>query len=292
MIGKFGMVEDVLEIWIGFRGTSNIEEAVIDGHVELVPFILEESGESAGRVHLGFLLGFQRLRPLLYTKLAEAFRGHSFRKVLFNVTGHSLGGAMATLCSYQLGAGVGNFEFLGMLRGIDTELRCVTWGSPKVGDATFKENYNRKVPRTARMVNRWDIVPFLPPCGRVEEDFLFSGDPEDDQLGMLQITSFLTAFKNEVSDLANNKTPEYVHVVDAIRLDMSQCSLQSRVAVLMEMGSACMTEGCGCVKKTSNWKKVLKMVAAPHRLPSYRSNLIQVRAETALAGLKTITVSS
>eukprot|EP00434_Breviolum_minutum_P017118 symbB.v1.2.015105.t1/scaffold1086.1/size139141/6 len=127
VIGKFGMVEDTLEIWIAFRGTSNTVEAIMDAHMELVPFILEESGESVGRVHLGFLLGFQRLRPLLYTKLAEALRGHSFRKVLLNVTGHSFGGAVATLCSYQLGAGVGNFEFLGMLRGIDTiELCCVT----------------------------------------------------------------------------------------------------------------------------------------------------------------------
>jgi len=120
----------------------------------------------------------------------------------------------------------------------------------------------------------------------VEEDFLFSGDPEDDQLGMFQITSLLTAVKNEFTDLASKKTPEYVHVVDAIRLDMSQTSIESRAAIFMEMGSAFMAEGCGCVKKTSHWKKVMKMAVSPHRLPSYRSNLVQVPPETALAGLK------
>jgi hypothetical protein len=40
-------------------------------------------------------------------------------------------------------------------------LTCYTYGQPPVGDAEWALDYNRRVPRTYRVVNDVDIVPTL-----------------------------------------------------------------------------------------------------------------------------------
>ena len=67
------------------------------------------------------------------------------------IVGHSLGGAMATLCAADLGN-----------LGVPVEL--ITWGAPRVGNADFVELYHRSAPggrhaTTARFVNGLDVVP-------------------------------------------------------------------------------------------------------------------------------------
>lgn len=64
------------------------------------------------------------------------------------VTGHSLGGAMATICASRLSAQGMNVEGL------------YTYGSPRVGDGEFVANL--KV-NHFRFVNNNDAVPKVPP---------------------------------------------------------------------------------------------------------------------------------
>ena len=71
------------------------------------------------------------------------------------VTGHSLGGALATLAAMSISQNIlADFPRV--------RLKCYTFGSPRVGDALFKSDYNQRVPWTYRVQNDEDIVPHLP----------------------------------------------------------------------------------------------------------------------------------
>jgi len=68
------------------------------------------------------------------------------------VSGHSLGGALATLLTLDV--------------ALNTSCRTptsYTYASPRTGDHFFAGTYNACVPATYRIVNRQDLVPKLPP---------------------------------------------------------------------------------------------------------------------------------
>ena len=68
------------------------------------------------------------------------------------VCGHSLGGALATLLTLDV--------------GLNTSCRAptaYTYASPRTGDHTFAGTYNAVIPASYRIANRQDLVPKLPP---------------------------------------------------------------------------------------------------------------------------------
>lgn len=65
------------------------------------------------------------------------------------VTGHSLGGAVATLAAADLFA-------------LTPDLTLYTFGSPRVGDLAFATYFDKIVPDTYRIVNSHDLVPHIP----------------------------------------------------------------------------------------------------------------------------------
>ena len=73
------------------------------------------------------------------------------------VTGHSLGGALATLFACELGQSAS-----GPGPARDVTVTMYNFGSPRVGDGTFCDAYNALVPDSVRVVNRGDLVPTLP----------------------------------------------------------------------------------------------------------------------------------
>lgn len=97
---------------------------------------------AGGKVHAGFLKAFAEVRDRL-DALAAARRPE---QALW-LTGHSLGGALATLAAAHLGPAV--------VTGL------YTYGSPRVGDAAF----SGALPGQShhRFVHRDDWVPTLPP---------------------------------------------------------------------------------------------------------------------------------
>ncbi len=68
------------------------------------------------------------------------------------VTGHSLGGALATLAAPDLNACFG-----------ERKIKVYTYASPRVGDPSFVRMFNRNIPVSVRVANKYDIVPQLPP---------------------------------------------------------------------------------------------------------------------------------
>lgn len=104
------------------------------------------------------------------------------------ITGHSLGGALAILATYDLEKRNKNIA------------ACYTYGSPRVGNRALYAN--RKTP-IYRIVNARDIVPNLPPADFFGGGYIHGGDQR----------YLTTARSNDYSDVKlqhNNITSKYI----------------------------------------------------------------------------------
>ena len=123
-------------------GTLNFGNIVADLMTD-VEFWLVESGRR-GKVHRGFKRGLEEVWELqgLYDYIRTQHTGN--RSLWF--TGHSLGGALATLAAQWYGPGC----------------TLYTFGSPRVGDLEFVESL---AVSAYRFVNHRDVVTRVPPAG-------------------------------------------------------------------------------------------------------------------------------
>lgn len=106
-----------------------------------------------GRVHKGFYSAYQSMKQQVDAIVTERDTTHLW------VTGHSLGGALALMCAYDLEE-VENRRLNGV----------ITFGQPMVAHQEFADYIDTLFNgRYARFVNRDDIVPKVPPshvaCG-------------------------------------------------------------------------------------------------------------------------------
>lgn len=106
-----------------------------------------------GQAHKGFYNGYQSMKPQVDAILRERNTEHVW------VTGHSLGGALALFCAYDL--------IEGEKRSVDG---LVTFGQPLVARRDLADYLNSLlVHRYARFVNGDDVVAKVPPshvpCG-------------------------------------------------------------------------------------------------------------------------------
>jgi len=99
--------------------------------------------QQGGKVHRGFKQALDEVWP----DLLPYIRGLHNKGCKIWITGHSLGGALATLFASQYNNAQGVYTF----------------GSPRVGNKVFKENFEVKI---YRFVNNDDIVPWVPPPGK------------------------------------------------------------------------------------------------------------------------------
>lgn len=97
--------------------------------------------------HRGFTDIYASARDAILSVLGTL----SPEKTLY-VTGHSLGGALATLCALDVSA---NSAF--------TTPRLYTYGSPRVGDPDFAKAFNRYVRSSYRYANLFDVTTYVPP---------------------------------------------------------------------------------------------------------------------------------
>jgi hypothetical protein len=146
MIGYVVSGEDVTVVV--FRGTDFAE--VSDWLANLDRSAVETPH---GQAHKGFYNAYQSMKSQVTAILKERDTTHLW------VTGHSLGGAIALVCAYDL---------------VDIEKRqldgIITFGQPMVARQQFATYLDSLLlGRYARFVNREDIVPKVPPshvaCG-------------------------------------------------------------------------------------------------------------------------------
>lgn len=142
---RFGFVlESDHDVIIAFRGTISTADWVTDmiarqSEFDLVP--------GSGATHRGFTKIYETMRKQIF----EALENIPGDKKLY-VTGHSLGGALAVLCAFDVAS---NTKF--------RQPVLYTYAAPRVGDPAFAAAYNRTIGYSRRIVNEFDIVPLTPP---------------------------------------------------------------------------------------------------------------------------------
>ncbi|WP_424767947.1 lipase family protein [Paenibacillus sp. sgz302251] len=128
---------------LAFRGSGSAVDWVADFIAQQTPY---RPVKNAGLTHKGFTDIYMSAR----NQILELVKQLPEDKPLF-VTGHSLGGALATLASYDLAS---NTAF--------TSPIVYTFGAPRVGDPAFVRQYNTTIATHWRFQNEFDIVPHLP----------------------------------------------------------------------------------------------------------------------------------
>eukprot|EP00208_Stichococcus_sp_RCC1054_P005346 CAMPEP_0206142186 /NCGR_PEP_ID=MMETSP1473-20131121/15880_1 /ASSEMBLY_ACC=CAM_ASM_001109 /TAXON_ID=1461547 /ORGANISM="Stichococcus sp, Strain RCC1054" /LENGTH=1445 /DNA_ID=CAMNT_0053537075 /DNA_START=238 /DNA_END=4575 /DNA_ORIENTATION=- len=106
-------------------------------------------------VHNGFLRSWlanglqsrvlQRIEEIEEGYYCRGQRPSGPRRV--TLTGHSLGGALATLAAYDIAKAFPSFE-----------VSCYTFGAPRTGNHAFAKDYNQVVPDTWSVINDQDAV--------------------------------------------------------------------------------------------------------------------------------------
>lgn len=130
---------------IAFRGTNREVEAITDAIVfqNNYPFA------GYGKVHAGFLELYQSLAAQVQAA-ATTFNP----SLPCYITGHSLGGAIATLAALDLAI---------TLPKLKHRIQLYTYASPRVGTPEFATQHSHLLPNSYRVVNLGDTIPLTPP---------------------------------------------------------------------------------------------------------------------------------
>jgi hypothetical protein len=149
-------------IVLSFRGTQQIKDWQTNINMAFCPFasLGSQAGfqvnpqgkvfQGHGYVHRGFQRGWQGIAQRVIEQIHRW--DHESPNASLWISGHSLGGALATVAAAAL-------EDQGVL--VDG---VATFGQPRVGDWTFVSRFNTALnAKTFRFVNNNDLVPDVPP---------------------------------------------------------------------------------------------------------------------------------
>jgi hypothetical protein len=185
-------------IIISFRGTCTLKDVATDASIAITPWVEgdDPNDQAVAKVHVGFRRSLnsisRRLKELI---LATVAPGDDISDYDVLVTGHSLGGALATLFTADIGeygidAGralptssptsdawwkaIAN-TFMGSVaqEQVSREpprpktLRVYNFGSPRVGNKAFSKRFEEilkagKIDQAYRIVNDKDVVARMP----------------------------------------------------------------------------------------------------------------------------------
>lgn len=137
-------------IVLSFRGTAGPIGELIGHSMALVPF--RDASNSSVQVHYGFYTGMLSLEDQFIPSIRTLLADRRTQNYTVTVTGHSLGGALATLAAAHL------ITALPLDAG---RIELFTYGQPQTGTEGFVAWFNSLGIRTARVANLRDDVPHL-----------------------------------------------------------------------------------------------------------------------------------
>ncbi len=135
-------------MYITFRGTESDNLKNWFYNIQFVMSKFPCGNLSECYVHSGFLKTYSSIAHKIFDDHKKYFSDPHIKVV---VSGHSLGGAMATLFAYDL------------FQNFQKQSELYTFGSPRVGNIDFFVQMNRTGISHQRYVNRRDPVPHIPP---------------------------------------------------------------------------------------------------------------------------------
>ncbi|EAR84464.2 lipase family protein (macronuclear) [Tetrahymena thermophila SB210] len=134
------------QIIIAIRGTANLNNWITN----LKAFPVDFPDCDGCQIHMGFRDHAQSIQNHINQCVKNILEKYVDANVI--ITGHSLGGAIATLISV---------EVLKYLQP-KNQISLYTFGAPKIGNQNFVEYLNQIIPNSYRIVNYYDAVPHLP----------------------------------------------------------------------------------------------------------------------------------
>jgi hypothetical protein len=150
--------------YLSFRGTDELTDILTDIDLQRSKLFDDDSNIL---VHNGFLNYFNTIKQDIQTEITIS--ASSFHTI--HVTGHSLGGALATIGAAYLG------KFINMPDSGDAQegevtfkpkdkskkrIVCHTFGSPRVGNLKFVDWFHTQVDESMRIANDDDPVTLFP----------------------------------------------------------------------------------------------------------------------------------
>ena len=137
-----GYSETLKGIVLSFRGSSNIPNWITNLSVGKANY-----GKCSGcQVHSGFLAAWNGIKAAVHSAIQGLKALH--RDAPIFITGHSLGGAMATLAAPDVKESFGIHDLY-------------TYGEPRVGNPEFSAWF-KNVVYSYRIIHQADIVPHIP----------------------------------------------------------------------------------------------------------------------------------
>ena len=135
---------------IAFRGTQTQVEWWRNLQATQKEYFDPITGTQYGWVHQGYL---KVMRGQIASKLINAVRQLD-PTIPCYITGHSLGGAIATMAAMEIALSIPE---------IREQIQLYTYAAPRIGDRTFAQAHSQLIPNSYRIVNLSDSVPLVPP---------------------------------------------------------------------------------------------------------------------------------
>lgn len=147
-----GFASDMNAVVVAFRGTqeTSIQNWIEDLFWKQLDF--DYPGMTEAKVHSGFYSAYHNttLREGVINGIQKTMEAYGNIPIM--VTGHSMGGAMASFCALDL---IVNYGL--------KDVTLLTFGQPRIGNTVFASHFNKYLPNAIRVTNEHDIVPHLPP---------------------------------------------------------------------------------------------------------------------------------
>jgi len=142
-----------------FRGTNGNQQLISQiTHSKAVNYSTDYWNAANAQVLTYFRNIYKIELQATVIKNLNALGTSEYRDYQFIFTGHSLGGALATLAALDASTS----EKIPVTSGSSPYL--ITYGSPRVGNYYFAAAVNNIIPVMFRITHSNDIVPHVPPC--------------------------------------------------------------------------------------------------------------------------------
>eukprot|EP01062_Namystynia_karyoxenos_P058467 TRINITY_DN49_c0_g2_i1.p1 TRINITY_DN49_c0_g2~~TRINITY_DN49_c0_g2_i1.p1 ORF type:complete len:419 (+),score=88.75 TRINITY_DN49_c0_g2_i1:88-1344(+) len=152
LVGLTGWDAQTQVVTVVFRGTDNGPNWA--SNVNTLSYAPYGAADTYGSVHKGFHQAWLGLKTAgMWRHIQELASAHPGRAV--RVTGHSLGGALATLCARDVAAEM-------MVGGSKVLVELTSVASPRVGDAAFVRWMHGNLGESWRLTHNKDVVPHVP----------------------------------------------------------------------------------------------------------------------------------
>jgi hypothetical protein len=149
--------DDSKEIIISFRGTTSSKSMknninILDSQYIINIKTEEKLISQIVNVHKGYLDAYLSVRDNIYNKCKELLNNGATK--IF-ITGHSLGGAVAKICVFDIIMNINVFDIS------QDNISSIQIGSPTIGSSNFIYLYNLKVKNTFEINHINDPIPKL-----------------------------------------------------------------------------------------------------------------------------------